>query len=188
MSGDASLVSNPGFDSGLDPWSAQGSAAASGGVAVVTDSGVTRSLLSQPISLGPGAFTLSFDFRDALSASTPVGTLADSLFATLYLSDSLATLDVPGGAFADTISLFDLDSTGAFNVNGMLSASAKGAGWQRFTLTFNSVHSVLAPVFDLRDLNTIDNDSAVAFDNVDLETAPNITGPPLSQEIGRAHV
>src|SRR5205085_1829814 len=128
---EATLISDSDFTSGLDPWSTQGSVTASNGVAIVTDSGVTRSLLFQPVTSGTGAFTLSFDFRNALSADVPVGALADTLFASIYFADSLAALDVPNGVFADSISLFDLDSAGAFNLvtNGSVGTSSKGTDW-----------------------------------------------------------
>ncbi len=181
---DAAVVDNGTFDSGLDSWSTSGSAVPSSGIAVLTDSGATRSLLYQPVAAASGAFTLSFDFRGALSATVPDGAVADTFFASIYFADSLAALDVPGGVFADSLALFDLDSTGAFNVNGTLGASSKGADWVKFTLTFNSTHGFLVPVFDLRELNTTDNDSAVAIDNVVLNTAPAFT--TLPQSIGAA--
>jgi len=165
-------VVNGDFTAGLTGWVTQGSVFGSSGIAVLTDGGTTRSLLDQPIGSAIGMFSLTFDYRDALSSTVPNGALADTLFASIYLSDNLAGLDVSGGGFAEAIPLFDLDSTGAFNVNGTLGPSSKGVDWVKFTLTFNSTHEFLAPVFDLRDLNTINNDSAAAFDNVVLRAVP----------------
>jgi hypothetical protein len=180
----AQLILNGEFDNDLSSWSATGSVVGSGGVAVLTESGVTQSLLYQPlVTAGGGAFTLSFDFRNALSSTVPPGALLDTFFATLYFGSSPAAIDIPGGSFTQSLGLFDLDATGAFNVIGTIGASTKGVDWLHFKLTFTTSFAVIVPAFDLRELNATDNDSAVAIDNVALNTAPHIATQPQSQGV-----
>ncbi|HEX5176928.1 MAG TPA: hypothetical protein VFV83_07865, partial [Chthoniobacteraceae bacterium] len=69
---------------------------------------------------------------------------------------------------------------GAFDVHGTISASSKGPDWSRFTATFDNLHSFVVPAFELRDLNLINNDSAVALDNVVMFAVPEPRGPGLA--------
>jgi hypothetical protein len=80
--------------------------------------------------------------------------------------------------FDQAISLFDLDATGSANVTGSIGPSSKGANWSLFSLTFDNTHGFVVPAFDLRDLNLVNDDSAVALDNVTLVEVPEITQPP----------
>jgi hypothetical protein len=93
----ADAVVNGGFDSGLSGWQTDGGVFPSSGIAVLADDSFTSGLLWQPVASLDGRFTLTFDFNNALSASVPQGTLADSFFATLYFTDNLATFDIAGG-------------------------------------------------------------------------------------------
>jgi hypothetical protein len=174
----ADALVNGGFDSGLSGWQTQGGVFPSMGVAVLADDSFTSGLLWQPVASLDGRFTLTFDFNNALSASVPQGALADSFFATLYFTDNLATFDIAGGMFDQAISLFDLDATGLANVTGSIGPSSKGANWSLFTLTFDNTHGFIVPAFDLRDLNLVNDDSAVALDNVKLTEIPEITQSP----------
>ncbi|HZJ16488.1 MAG TPA: immunoglobulin domain-containing protein, partial [Chthoniobacteraceae bacterium] len=174
----ADALVNGGFDSGLSGWQTQGGVFPSMGVAVLADDSFTSGLLWQPVASLDGRFTLTFDYNNALSASVPQGALADSFFATLYFTDNLATFDIAGGMFDQAISLFDLDATGLANVTGSIGPSSKGANWSLFTLTFDNTHGFIVPAFDLRDLNLVNDDSAVALDNVKLTEIPEITQSP----------
>ena len=115
---------------------------------------------------------LRFDFRNALSNNVPVGRVADTFFATLYFTNNAATFDIQGGAFDRAVPLFDLDSAGPFNVNGTIGPSSKGTGWSLFATTFQNTHGFIVPAFELRDFNLINNDSAVAIDNVVMVPEP----------------
>ena len=174
----ADALVNGGFDSGLSGWQTQGGVFPSTDVAVLADDSFTSGLLWQPVASLDGRFTLTFDFNNALSASVPQGTLADSFFATVYFTDNLATFDIAAGVFDQAISLFDLDTSGPANVTGSIGPSSKGANWSFFTLTFDNTHGFIVPAFDLRDLNLVNNDSAVGLDNVTLSEVPEITQSP----------
>ena len=183
----ADALVNGGFDSGLSGWQKQGGVFPLSGVAVLADDSFTSGLLWQPVASVDGQFTLTFDFRNALSASVPQGTLADSFFATLYFTDNLATFDIAGGVFDRAISLFDLDAAGLANVTGSVGPSSKGANWSLFSLTFDNTHGFIVPAFDLRDLNFVDNDSSVGLDNVALSEIPVITQVPLDVVVRAGH-
>jgi hypothetical protein len=168
----AAIVTNGAFEDGLDGWEIRGAIAGSSGIAVVTDENASVSLLFQPVEATPGIFEVQFDFRNALSNNVPTGTLADTFFATLYFTDDVATLDIDGGVFDRAIRLFDLDSGGPFNVNGTIGPSSKGTDWSLFTLFFQNTNAFIVPAFELRDFNFINDDSAVAVDNVLLVPEP----------------
>jgi len=161
------LVTNGTFEADLSGWQIRGAIAGSNGISVITDENATVSRLYQPVAAPKsGAFEIRFDFRNALSSSAPPGTFPDTFFATLYFTNNPATFDIGTGMFERAISLFDLDANGPFNVNGTLGVSSKGAGWSLFTRSFDNVHGFIVPAFELRDLNFVNNDSAVAIDNV----------------------
>lgn len=168
----AAIVTNGAFADGLDGWEIRGAIAGSSGIAVVTDENANVSLLFQPVEATPGIFEVRFDFRNALSSDVPTGRLADTFFATLYFTNDVTTLDIQAGVFDRAIPLFDLDSRGPFNVNGTIGASSKGAGWSLFTRSFENTHAFIVPAFELRDFNFINDDSAVAVDNVVMVPEP----------------
>lgn len=169
---EAQQLMNGSFDEGLNGWEIRGAVIGSSGLAILTDQNVSKSLLDQPVGATSRVYEVQFDFRNALSNNVPTGTLADTFFATLYFTDNLATFDIDGGVFDHAIQLFDLDSTGPFNVNGTIGPSSKGTGWSLFTLFFQNTNSFIAPAFELRDFNFLNNDSAVAIDNVLLVPEP----------------
>jgi hypothetical protein len=168
----AAIVANGGFDEGLGGWEIRGAVAGSTGIADITDENATVSMLFQPVVATPEKFAVAFDFRNALSPTVPVGRLADTFFATLYFTNTPATFDISTGNYDRAVPLFDLDANGAFNVQGTFSPSSKGADWMRFTAIFDNVHADIVPAFELRDLNLINDDSAVAIDIVILFPIP----------------
>ena len=159
-------IVNGDFEDGLAAWEIRGSVAASTGIAVVTDENATASLLFQAVLEEADIVTVEFDFRNALSDTVPAGRLADTFFASLYFTDNLAALDIPAGTYDRAVPLFDLDANGSFNVNGSIGASTKGADWSLFRGSFVNTHAFVVPAFELRELNLINDDSAVALDNV----------------------
>jgi len=174
------LVMNGTFDESLDPWEIRGAVAGSTGIAVMTDGNATRSLLFQPVPATIERFAIAFDFRNALSTTVPLGRVADSFFATLYFTDNPQTFDIDTGAYDRALPLFDMDSDGAFNVHGTISGSSKGVDWSRFMGTFENLHSFVVPAFELRDFNLINDDSAVALDNITIFAIPEPQVPSLA--------
>ena len=110
--------------------------------------------------------------------TVPTGFVADAFFATLYFGTAPFGATLAGGSFEQAVGLFDLDSSGAFNVapGATFGPSPKGAGWTRYTLS-----QVMAPgspagfatlAFEFYNLNGSGADSVVAVDNVSLVTVP----------------
>jgi hypothetical protein len=176
----AAMVTNGTFDQGVEGWEIRGAVAGSTGIAVMTDNNVTRSLFFQPVPATTEKFAIAFDFRNALSSTVPIGRLADTFFATLYFTNNLQTFDIDTGNYDRAVPLFDMDANGAFDVQGTIGPSSKGVDWSRFTAVFDNLHSHVVPAFELRDLNLINDDSAVALDNVVLFVVPEPACPTLA--------
>ncbi len=175
VSAHASLVKNSAFNDGLTDWETFGAVFSTGNQGVLTDTDSERTLLYQVVPTPPGTLTLSFDFRNLLSNELGSGGLHDTFFATLYLTDTPAELDIPNHTgFSSAIDLFDLNSDGLSNVHpdAMIAPSPVGSGFMRFTLSIFDHASNAAPAFDLFDLNFLNNDSVVLVDNVDLLVVP----------------
>ena len=111
--------------------------------------------------------------------------MPDAFFATLYLGASPFGPTLAGGSFDQAVGLFDLDSSGAFNVasGAAFGPSPKGAGWTRYSLS-----QVMAPgspagyatlAFEFYNLNGSGSDSVVAIDNVSLVAVPEPGAFPL---------
>jgi hypothetical protein len=166
-------VENGTFAAQLEDWSVQGGVFGDSAVAVLTDQD-SRALLHQRVPIEFGEFVLSFDFRNALSTDVPSGTFRDTFFATLYFTDETGAPDIANSPPPDALPLFDLDAGGAYNVHpaARIGSSTKGLGWWSFSLGFQSSHAFAIPAFDLRDLNIVRNDSAVAIDNVSIIQVP----------------
>lgn len=166
------LLLNPSFDNALAGWEIRGSVAPSSGLAVLTDD-ADYSLLYQLVPAVDGLFTLEIDFRSALSAEVSPGAVRDSAFATIYLTDSLSTFDIPSRVFDDEILLFDLDATGSTVYgSGIIFPIPGRPQFFTFRRTFNSNFAGIAPAFELFDLNGINSDSAWAIDAVRLQAVP----------------
>jgi hypothetical protein len=159
------LPLNGDFASGLSSWT-------SGGVVVQNEEALLgeeewSAYLYQVVPLSFGATTLEFDFLSGLSDYLPTQdpfAFLDSFFASLYFSNA-AEFDLSSPP-PTALSLLDLDVSGVNTLNGALSPSSKGDGWQHFSLDFNNAYAYLIPVFELLDLNFEPGDSHVRVDNV----------------------
>ncbi len=164
-------VHNGGFDEGLRGWKASWNMEAVSGEAVFDDARTDQAFLFQSVATG-GVIRVVFDFYNGLSSDVPQGAFRDSFFASVYGVDDPARYIHENDVFDYSHGLMDLDAGGAFNVNGAVGASPKGAGWQRFAGSVTNAHAHLAVVFEFHDLNTIAGDSAVRIDNVAVQAAP----------------
>jgi hypothetical protein len=186
--GAASILINGEFSGSLSSWTTSGTVFNTGNSAVFSDSVSPAVTVFQSGSF-PGSLVrleLSFDFFNGLSPSVPPGFVPDGFFATLYLGASPFGPTLVGGIFDQALGLFDLDSSGAFNPapGASFSASPKGAGWTRFTLSQASSPAFTSPgfatvAFEFYNLNGTGSDSVVAIDNVSLVTVVPEPGPSV---------
>ncbi len=166
----ASVFINPDFNDGLSSWSTNGTVTAIGGGAVFTDNDALRSMLYQGAAVAGGTHLLSFDYRSPLSAAIPPGSAADALFATLYLSSTPEIFNpVTASGYDSFLALVDFDFSGALTYTGTTGASSLGPLYQLYQATvFIPAATTAFIVFDLNDLNAINNDSSFLIDNVSL--------------------
>ncbi|HMO50241.1 MAG TPA: PEP-CTERM sorting domain-containing protein [Kiritimatiellia bacterium] len=169
LSGNA--VSNGTFEAGLDFWNVTGTVQVLAGEAVISDT-LPFAMLHQTVLLTSGVYTLSFDFRPALSDQTERGRFPDTFFASLYFTDDDSTLDIPGLVFDEAAPLFDLDWMGIFNNQGTVGPSALGPDWFHFTYEFTMVYQYVAVAFELAGINGVNGDSSVRIDNVMIAVVP----------------
>jgi len=167
--GYATLV-NGDFSSGLDGWSVQGDVAVESGAAVLGDDAEWYSLLFQGAALEPGAYTLQFDFFNALSGDVPDFALGPDYFlASLYFTDDLGAFDLVNGVYDDAIGLMDMDFAGLISSSGTITPVAGMDGWYRYSIGFSNAYAYAIPVFEMMDFNFVDNDSGVGVDNVRID-------------------
>lgn len=167
---------NGDFSSGLNGWRTEGDVQVVNEEAILGDNNEFYSALYQGVALVPFIYTIEFDFKNALSdvpdmPGDPFAFL-DTFFASLYFIDDLDQFNLAASAYDDTLALFDLDASGVFNNNGTIGASAKGADWFHFSMTFDNTYNYVIPTFELFDFNFIDNDSQVFLDNVSMNPVP----------------
>lgn len=138
----ATVLLNGGFTGSLASWTTTGTLFNTGDSAVFSDSVASPVSIFQSgaVTAGIGGMELTFDFLNSLSPAVPGGFLADSFFATLYLGASPFGPSLAGG-------LFDLDSSGAFNIvpGATFGPSPKGASWIRFNLAQAAFPAFSAP-------------------------------------------
>jgi len=164
----ASVYLNADFSSGLLSWSSTGSVSSIGGGAVLSDGGALRSILYQGAFIDSGSYLLSFDYRSPLSTSIPVGSAADAAFATIYFSSTPASFDPTlAVGFDSFLALADFDFSGVNAYSGSTGSSSLGPLYSFYQTAF----VVPAPttafiVFELNNLNTVNNDSSFFVDNV----------------------
>ena len=176
----ASILSNGDFTGSTASWTTSGTVVNTGDAAVFSDSVATPTSMYQSgvLARDLSRIDLVFDLFNRLSATVPTGFVADAFFATLYFGTAPFGATLAGGSFEQAVGLFDLDSSGAFNVapGATFGPSPKGAGWTRYTLS-----QVMAPgspagfatlAFEFYNLNGSGADSVVAVDNVSLVTVP----------------
>jgi hypothetical protein len=164
---------NGGFSDGLDSWQTSGGVVALDGLAVMTDTGVTRSLLWQTAPIPAGRFEVSFEFRNLFSGDIPPGTLPDTGFVSVFFFSNSSAFDPLDSATYDgAAALLDLDFNGPFNVppGASLGPSGLGSDYVRYDGSFTNPGSPFAAlVFDLVDLNFVNNDSAFVIDSAAVE-------------------
>ncbi len=166
MNGDFSMGSN-----GLDGWTTDGDVSVPAGEARLSDAVASYSLLYQGVALTPGSYTLEFDFKHNLSPEPYIEndfSFLDTFFASIYFIDILSNFDLDTPGYDGATALFDMDSTGPFNINGLISTSSN---WSHFSLTFQNMHAYAIPTFELFNLNNNSSDSTVYIDNVTITTA-----------------
>jgi len=167
--GTADPVANGSFTNGLVSWKAAWDASVSAEEAVLSDRTSDPVFLFQSVTLTDTVVTVSFDFHNGLSADVPAGRFRDSFYASVYGVDRQADFVLENDRFDRACALLDLDSNGAFNVRGAVRPSPRGVGWQHFSGAVTNSESFLYLVFELYDLNSVTNDSAVRIDNVTVE-------------------
>jgi hypothetical protein len=162
------------FSNGVTGWTTIGDVQVINGEAVLGDNNQTYSLLYQGVAIGTGLYFLDFDFKSGLSRTVPDLSFPDSFFASLYFINDLSqfSLDPLNPIFDDDMALFDMDYSGIYTINGAIGPSTKGPDWLHFDVTFQNTYGNAIPVFELFDMNFINNDSIVLLDNVSLEVVP----------------
>jgi hypothetical protein len=163
---------NGDFSQGLRFWKTAWPATVADGALVLSDARTTHSFAFQSAPCAPGsALTVEFDFYNALATTNAQGTFRDSFYASLYQVDDPARFVLENDRFDRAQGLLDLDAGGVFNVNGAVTNSVRGSGWQHFTGTVTAAHSNAVVVFELYDLNLAAGDSAVRIANVGVGAA-----------------
>jgi len=169
----AAAFSNADFSNGLSGWSTEGSVSTANGAAIISDSGATDSALYQPIAWPAASFTLEFDFRSDLSPTFSQGTLPDVAFASIYFTDDPQSFDPDNGGYDSSVSLFDFDAFGTYNLTGTISASDLGSEWSHYSVTLANSSTYIIPYFEVHDLNFQDADSSFQLDNFRLVPEPS---------------
>jgi hypothetical protein len=173
----ASIVTNGGFTGTLSPWLSEGTIFNTGDAAVFADSTSTRLALFQsaPIPTDTIEITVSFDFFNALSPTTPDGTVRDTFFATIYLGRNPFGSALDSAQFDKALPLFDLDAAGVFNAipGATFGPSSKGVGWTKFQLVRDTQGDLEDPAFltiafEFFEQNGTPGDSTAAVDNVEI--------------------
>lgn len=165
--GQASAVfSNGDFSDGLTGWTFDNDVFVADGHAVLQDPGTGYSVLYQGAALGVDFFRIDFDFQNVLSDNVLPGFFLDVFFASIYYIDDLAQFDLGSGGYDASAGLFDMDSTGAYNVNGSIGASPLGPEWLHYSGSLPNSYSNIVTVFEIHNLNGAGGDSLVRLDNV----------------------
>ena len=168
------ILTNGDFSLGLSGWEVAGAVFPGVNVAAVTDEDAQRSVLYQGVSLEPGTYGVTVDFRNLLSPIEPSGFARDSFFASLYFTSTPELFDPLGpSGFDVSIPLFDVDSIGPLLFTGSLGISPAGTAYTRFSGDFalGNPLTVFA-VFDLADLNGVNDNSLVLLDRVAIVPEP----------------
>lgn len=170
----ANILTNGDFSRGLEGWNIAGAVFPGVDVAAVTDEDARRSVLYQGVVLEPGTYGVTVDFRNLLSSLEPQGFARDSFFASLYFTSTPDLFDPLGPAGFDvSVPLFDVDSLGPVLFTGTVGTSPSGGDYTRFSGEFalGNPLTVFA-VFDLADLNGLNDNSIVLVDRVTIVPEP----------------
>lgn len=166
-------IINGDFSSGLDGWTTAGDTFTINEYAVIGDNNNWWSYLYQPIASEGLSYTIDFDFKNNLSGYVPDDdpfAFYDTFFASVYFVNDIAEFDLEAFTYDDSLALFDMDSIGAFNINGTV--SDYGTDWLHFSTSFTNEYNYIILTFELVDFNFIDNDSQVFIDNVNINPVP----------------
>ncbi|MCC6694760.1 MAG: PEP-CTERM sorting domain-containing protein [Candidatus Hydrogenedentes bacterium] len=125
----------------------------------------TYSAFYQALNLGPGTFTLEYDFLSELSDNQLYESTLDEHFAWLAFSNSGGTF-VLGDIPDDMLSLQGLTADSESFFGGTVTASSIGGDWRHYTVSFTTAYSWIIPAFDLNGLNRIGGDSTMWIDNI----------------------
>lgn len=168
------------FSAGLTGWTTAGDVAVSQEEAVLADTAANRSYLARGTTLD-GFVQLSFDIQPQLAEELPPGTFLDTFFASIFFFLDPQTFNpTDTNTFLEAIGLLDADALGLYNIQGAVSASAKGPDWLTFTGSFTNAAPYAAVAYELFDANTVDGDSVVLIDNVRMVPEPGFLGHLLT--------
>ncbi|MCK5793947.1 MAG: hypothetical protein KAH12_04545 [Anaerolineales bacterium] len=161
-------VRNGDFQNSLKFWKYSWNMQFVAGEAVLSDVEDEHAFIFQADSQGTGVFSLSFDFFNGLSTNLPAGRFYDSFYASLYYVDVLSEFITEHDQFDASCGVMDADANGSFNINGNITLSSRGSGWQHFSGTFTNTHTYAVIMFELYDLNAVSGDSTIRIDEVQL--------------------
>lgn len=165
-------------DGNLDGWTTDGFETLAGdfevvsGVAVLADGTDSYGALYQGIPLGADRNVLEFDVFNGLSDVADLGIFYDTFFASVYFVDDLSLFDLTTLSFDDEVPLFNMDSSGFFDVFFEIELADLGSGWTHVTYEFDNSFGYAIPTFELVAQNFIYDDSTVGIDNVSIAVVP----------------
>jgi hypothetical protein len=176
----AVMIDNGDFSIGIQNWSAGGNIEANNEEAILGDNNQIYSFLYQGVRHAPGLYAIEFDFLNTLSDTVPSDPFVfpDSFFASIYFVNEISQFDLGNAQYENAITLFDLDYSGAFNLNGTISSSLKGPEWSHFATTFTNKYDYIIPAFEIFDFNFENNDSRIFLDNVRIQENLNVIPEP----------
>ncbi|MEX0330621.1 MAG: hypothetical protein AB3N64_04285 [Puniceicoccaceae bacterium] len=164
----AGILQNEDFSSGLEGWDSQGAVFEGIEEVALTDENVKQSFLYQGVTLDPGTYEVAISFRQILSPAEPLGFAKDTFFASIYLSNTPEQFDpqAPDG-FEGILELFNFDSAGPFAFSGEFIPDPVRPDYLSYRQTLSLTEpSTLFTVFELTDLNGINDNSLVLVDSV----------------------
>jgi hypothetical protein len=162
------ILINEDFASGLSGWDIAGAVFEGIGEAAITDENAVRSFLYQGIQLDPGSYEININLKPLLASEEPLGFARDTFFASLYLSTTPELFDprTPEG-FDAFLELFDFDAAGPFDFSGEFMSNPGKPDYVTYSQGFTlESTSTLFAVFELSDLNGINDNSIVLVDSV----------------------
>ena len=166
------------FESGLTGWdfssdvSTSAASPGDGDSAFIGDTGsLGLNYLDRAIHLGPGTYTLEFDFLAGISSATPQYFGVDSAFVGFRYVDSIVGYDFWTSSFDDSLSLYYSEpATSTEDINGgtVTPNTTIGGGWQHYSISFTSSYQYSVLAFIVDGANGIDNDSYLRVDNIQI--------------------
>jgi hypothetical protein len=170
----AFALTNGDFSDALNGWQTRGPVTAPAGELILTDDGPSASAAWQTVATQASRSVLQFELLGALSDFTPADPFGfpDAFAASIYLFDDAGSFDPAASAFDSAVSVLSLDWTGPFDVNALVTPSARGGGWLHVAIEFDSPYAFIAPAFELFELGFVGGDSEVRIDGVSLAPVP----------------